>query len=749
MALTKITTSLVAVNSLTSANIADNSIDATKIAQNNILARHIPNATALVLDGGVTIDNITIDGTEIDLSSGDLTIDVAGDIILDADGGDVILRDGGTSFLTATHSSGDAILTSNVDDKDMIFKGYDNSSLITALTLDMSDSGKATFNNAITAGSTITGQSADTIRLGSYGALGQTGSGQMTILGHNAYVDTSANNTIKAINGSWYATWIKQYYDHGITFHTTASTVSANDDLLSGTGANTHERMRIDKDGKVGIGTASPSYGLEVKSGTNNSSPYRVPIATFQSASYDQWLSITGDGSGASGGMGIQYGRGTGVPEIFITTGKVGINTTSPDADLHLYSTSDDKPHLKLEGYKNHGTNDAPIIEFYTNDETTGGINDDTVVGNINFYGDEKDGGTKELYAQIRGVAHDPGQGSSNKGKLQFRTQSAGDISGTMTIDESSVGINNDDPAAALHVKQSGSAYIRIDCGGGSSDSGFEIYQNGTRKWEIVSDDSNSDALDIRDNAGASKFTFNHDGKLIIGDTASHTTDLLQIETPSSGGGHGIQLRRNDANNDQVIGHVMFGNNTATDLAKISAKTDGDSNSGDSGALAFHTQVTSGNLTERLRLTSTGEVWCPEKGNNGDYTMYIGSCNAISNGNSYLHVNLDMPGADMFWIEVIGYDYVAKSIYGRAGGYMYNYANQTSVYSGIYTDDVDAAYMNTNGDLELAIATGYSGTSNRWGSVVLRGGHDTISATGPIKIKEYSYTANTDQVYQV
>ena len=37
------------------------------------------------LDGGITIDNITIDGTEIDLSSGDLTIDVAGNIRLDAD----------------------------------------------------------------------------------------------------------------------------------------------------------------------------------------------------------------------------------------------------------------------------------------------------------------------------------------------------------------------------------------------------------------------------------------------------------------------------------------------------------------------------------------------------------------------------------------------------------------------------------------------------------------------------------------
>ena len=47
------------------------------------------NNGVLDADGGITVDNITIDGTTIALSSGDLTLDVAGDIILDADGGDV------------------------------------------------------------------------------------------------------------------------------------------------------------------------------------------------------------------------------------------------------------------------------------------------------------------------------------------------------------------------------------------------------------------------------------------------------------------------------------------------------------------------------------------------------------------------------------------------------------------------------------------------------------------------------------
>ncbi len=63
-------------------------------------------------DGGVAVDNITIDGTEIDLSSGDLTVDVAGDINLDAGGGDIVLKDDGTQFGGLTNTSGNLIIKS-------------------------------------------------------------------------------------------------------------------------------------------------------------------------------------------------------------------------------------------------------------------------------------------------------------------------------------------------------------------------------------------------------------------------------------------------------------------------------------------------------------------------------------------------------------------------------------------------------------------------------------------------------------
>lgn len=102
-------------------------------------------------DAGITVDNITIDGTEIDLSSGDLTLDVAGDIILDAAGNDLIFQSAGTAIGHITNSSSDLVIESKVSDKDMIFKGNDGGSVITALTLDMSGAGAATFNNDVTA----------------------------------------------------------------------------------------------------------------------------------------------------------------------------------------------------------------------------------------------------------------------------------------------------------------------------------------------------------------------------------------------------------------------------------------------------------------------------------------------------------------------------------------------------------------------------------------------------------------------
>ena len=107
-------------------------------------------------DNGIDIDNITIDGTEIDLSSGNLVLDAAGDINLDADGGGINFLDGGSQIGAFENDTSDFIIKSNVNDRDIVFKGSDGGSIITALTLDMSGAGAATFNSSVTAGGDVT-----------------------------------------------------------------------------------------------------------------------------------------------------------------------------------------------------------------------------------------------------------------------------------------------------------------------------------------------------------------------------------------------------------------------------------------------------------------------------------------------------------------------------------------------------------------------------------------------------------------
>ena len=85
-------------------------------------------------DNGIDIDNINIDGTTIALSSGDLTLDVAGDIIFDADGGDFKFVDCGTEIGRIANSSSDFIIQGKVSDKDVIIQVNDGGSNITALT---------------------------------------------------------------------------------------------------------------------------------------------------------------------------------------------------------------------------------------------------------------------------------------------------------------------------------------------------------------------------------------------------------------------------------------------------------------------------------------------------------------------------------------------------------------------------------------------------------------------------------------
>ncbi|MEC8551721.1 MAG: hypothetical protein VXY93_14595, partial [Pseudomonadota bacterium] len=114
-------------------------------------AKLATTSTGVDVTGNISLSNLTISGTEIDLSSGDLTLDVAGNIILDADGAVVKIQDGGVDLAQLSSGSQNLNIRSLVADKDIRLQGYDGdlSTLVTGLTIDFSDGGRALFGSSV------------------------------------------------------------------------------------------------------------------------------------------------------------------------------------------------------------------------------------------------------------------------------------------------------------------------------------------------------------------------------------------------------------------------------------------------------------------------------------------------------------------------------------------------------------------------------------------------------------------------
>ena len=125
-------------------NASGTALTVTQAAQSAITS--VGTLTAL------TVDNLTINGNTMSSSSGNIEFDSAGDIYFDAGGADWYFNDDTTEIFAIHNVSGDVKLDVNVQDKDMIFRGNDGGASVTALTLDMSDAGAATFNDKITVG---------------------------------------------------------------------------------------------------------------------------------------------------------------------------------------------------------------------------------------------------------------------------------------------------------------------------------------------------------------------------------------------------------------------------------------------------------------------------------------------------------------------------------------------------------------------------------------------------------------------
>ena len=132
-------------NNVTFANniIVGGTVDGVDIAtRDGVLTSTTTTANAaLPKAGGTMTGNIS--------HASDFTLDMGGEIILDADGGIVKFRDGGSGVGRLANSSSDFVIQVDNQDNDIVFKGDDGGSAITALTLDMSSEGSLVVNSNV------------------------------------------------------------------------------------------------------------------------------------------------------------------------------------------------------------------------------------------------------------------------------------------------------------------------------------------------------------------------------------------------------------------------------------------------------------------------------------------------------------------------------------------------------------------------------------------------------------------------
>ena len=319
-------------------------------------------------------------------SAGDFTIDTAGQINIDSGNSEIHLKSSGTTFGKLFTSGNDFYINQPVADEDIIFSGLDGSSSVAALTLDMSEAGRATFNEDVIAQGLYVGSRNASYDFYNNGTsylngnvtidanleLTSTGWATATLdgaTGGDLILQDNNVNIGEVYAGAGHGLVVKAHSGHGITFLTDGSAT---------------EKARILTTGEMGIGSQGPTadYGLSISKGgalglriksdgqqgytqgaisiessvnTNSPAGRGQGVYMFNEANDITWY--TGTLYNNASTYGISYKSGStlqhaaadngnaGVFMVIKNNGKVGIGTTNPtNGSLHVvgdvYSTT-------------------------------------------------------------------------------------------------------------------------------------------------------------------------------------------------------------------------------------------------------------------------------------------------------------------------------------------------------------------------------------------------------------------------
>jgi len=331
----------------------------------------------------ITEANLTFDGTDVTLSSAgkinfrdtnsfinsgeandlqiaatDITLDAAADIILDAAGSDVLFKVGGTLVGGLSNSSSDLVLSSSVSDKDILFKGSDAGSAVTALTLDMSEGGSALFSNDVslnTDSSVFNMGDDDDFTITHDGTSGATiaaapitvsSTGDMTL-------DSSADIILDAGGAD------VLFKDDGVLI---GGLTNSSTDLVLSSSVSDKDIKFIGSD----AGVAVTALYLDMSDG--GKAHQQVGAVWHNAANPSDYAFIS---VGANGATAIGTADADGVSDglaIIPGSGKVAINSTTANTALDVHYTGSGNP------INMGATAGGDIIYFGTGSTTAGGL---------------------------------------------------------------------------------------------------------------------------------------------------------------------------------------------------------------------------------------------------------------------------------------------------------------------------------------------------------------------------------------
>jgi len=601
---------------------------------------------------------------KVEVGSGKIT--TTGNMVLDADGAQIRFEDGGTEFGRISRVSSDLVIKSISNNNDILFKGVDGSSTITALQLDMSEAGNAIFNNDVTIAGTLTAQefhteftSASIVFSSGSTIFGDTTddthlfSGSVSI--HNGEVGVAAGGSADELviknNGD---AGISVLSPDGNSSRIQFGSVSDNDiGHIGGYYNSGNEYLFFSVDGSarmviggatnagnVGIGTNNPTVALEVFGSadqqiridsTGNRAQLQFDGKKTSDAEFAE-INFANDGDSAAAIHAMRDGANDAARLAFFTqptggsvtermsidsSGFVGIGTASPAAHLEVVGGTDySQIQLTDTDTDNTVQRTGILSQHYDSDEQA--------IRMIGMYSSDT---TSNV--QIGG-----GSGDHNSATLVqfFTAANTTTTAGTLRMIVSSsghVGIGTDSPDNNLHIYNGDS--------GGSSHSNaiLTVENNGRTAIQLLSPAANDQYIFFGDNSASNRawisydhnaspnlMTFQHysdsgDFAFSNGSVGIHTTSpnvggyssergVLTIGSTDNGSA-------NNYANLELQGHAIADNVTVGDISFLDHTNQnaivrgGRDSSSTTGFLSFFTNGGSG-VAERMRIDSSGHL---------------------------------------------------------------------------------------------------------------------------------------------